>query len=136
MTSRLAITVFAVHDPDASAAFYEQVFGWRRTADVPSVWIEFESSATHHFAVYARSGFTAMAGRTPIDVPEPDAVTAGELYVMVDDPDELDRTTDRLRTAGAPCISPRAERPWGDVAEYYRDPDGNVVAVAYALPHE
>lgn len=135
MTKRLSITVFAVDDVDATAAFYERVFGWRRTADFPGIWVEFESSSTHHFAVYARAGFSAMVGRTPIDAPQAPAVTASELYVLVADDAELDEVTARLRAEGAVCTSERAERPWGDMSEYFRDPNGNVVAVAYALPH-
>lgn len=135
MAARHSITVFAVADVDATAGFYERVFGWPRAAEFPGIWVEFESSSSHHLAFYSRGGFGSMAGRTPIDAPAAPSVTASELYVLVDDEAELDEVTARLRAEGAACTSERAERPWGDMSEYFRDPNGNVIAVAYALPH-
>jgi len=129
--SRLSITVLAVEDVDAAAAFYERAFGWPRGASVPGVWVELVSSSTHHVGFYRRDGFGSQVGLIPPGRPPAGAITATELYVLVED---LGGAVERLRALGATQTSPRARRPWGDETAYFRDRDGNVVAVATPLP--
>lgn len=130
MPVRHQLTVLAVDDVDAMVAFYETCFGWPREVHVPGIWAELSSSEHHRVGFYVRRGFASQAGRPPAARPPKEGVTATELYLIVDD---LPAAIERLRAAGAPEISPRAPRDWGDETAYFRDPEGNVLAVAAPL---
>ena len=47
-----------------------------------------------------------------------------ELCVYVDD---VDRTIERLRSAGVPVLLEPADQPWGERVAYVEDPDGNLL---------
>ena len=97
-------------DPQASAAFYHDVFGW--TVDAARAEPSFEDGSGH------------VIGHLV-----PDAAVAGEAgvrpYVYVDSVDDtLQRVSDH---GGAPVEAPCAE---GDLrVATFRDPAGNVIGV-------
>lgn len=122
---RHVLTIVAVEDVARSAAFYEAVLGWPRTADVP-VYVELADPAGMRLGVYARAGFGANIGELPGEVAD-GRVRPAEIYLHTDD---LDGAIDRITAAGGRLLSPRAPRPWGDEVAYYADPDGNVLALA------
>ncbi len=121
----LAIVILAVTDLPRAAAFWRAVTLAQSAVEVP-VYVELELPGATRLGLYAREGF---ARNVTVEVaPPPRAgATSTELYLRCDD---LDAIEARLRAAGAPCLSPRAERPWGDLASYWADPDGNVVVAA------
>lgn len=132
--ARIAIVLFAVDDIARAARFYAAALGWTQTVDVPGVFAQVappsdgaDTGEPVSLGLYSRSGFAQSAGAPPIPAPPPGSVAATELYVAVDD---LDAAIAALLAAGATPLSPRAHRSWGDEAAYFRDPDGNVVAVA------
>lgn len=129
----ISLTVLAVGDVDRAARFYETVFGWRRQVDLVPVYVEFaHEPGTAGLSLYARGRFEEMAG-CRATLPPPGGQTSSEIYVTVSDAAALDSAIAALDVLGAPRLSPRARRPWGDEAAYFADPDGNVVAVACAL---
>ncbi len=50
-----------------------------------------------------------------------------ELYLVVDD---LGRSIQLAREAGAALVSPASDRDWGHRVAYFADPDGHVIALA------
>jgi lactoylglutathione lyase len=52
-----------------------------------------------------------------------------ELFVYVDD---VDRSVEDVRAAGAAVLRDPADMPWGERVAYVSDPDGNPVALAQA----
>jgi lactoylglutathione lyase len=125
MTTRHVLTILAVSDVARSAAFYADTFGWPRSVDLP-VYVELALPGGMRLGLYTRAGFAANTGEGPAQVP-PGGIGPTELYLHTDD---LDRACARLRQAGARELSGPADRPWGDRAAYFADPDGNVVVVA------
>ena len=125
MSARHVLTILAVSDLDASAAFYRAAFGWPSPV-VTSAYIEFELPGGQRLGVYDRAGFARNTGELPALAPV-GHITATELYFAVDD---VDAALRRLLAAGARLLSAAAPRPWGDVAAYLADLDGNVLVVA------
>ncbi len=123
--ARLSLVIVAVHDLARAARFYEVAFGWPVAVDVP-VYREYALPEGMRLGLYLRDGFVKNTG-APVGLRTPEHTTATELYLTVDEPAAL---ASRLVGLGARCLSPLAERPWGDVAAYFEDPEGNVVVIA------
>jgi catechol 2,3-dioxygenase-like lactoylglutathione lyase family enzyme len=121
----LAIVILAVDDLQRAVAFYQTAFGWRAAATAP-VYVELLAGPGARVGLYERASFALNTRRTPAAAPR-EGTTASELYVRVDD---VAAACERLAAAGAIELDGPAERTWGDVAAYFLDPDGNVVAVA------
>ena len=121
---QVAIVIFAVADLARSRAFYERAFGWRAGVVTPS-YVELATGSTS-VGLYARSGFAQNTGQ-PAQAAPSIGTTSAELYVHVDD---ARAAADRVLAAGGRPLDDVRRRPWGDVAAYFADPDGNVVAVA------
>lgn len=128
---RHVLTILAVADLPRSAAFYRAAFpSWKVQVEVP-VYVEMAHEAGGwRLGLYDREAYARNTGELP---PLPGGITATELYLYTTDVETAAR---RLEEAGARLLSPRADRPWGDEAAYYADPDGNVVAVARPLDLE
>lgn len=120
--------ILAVADLPRAVAFWCAAFELRPRVEVP-VYVELElASGGMALGLYAREGFGRNTGQVPAQA-EAGAIQPTELYFRCDD---LDAAIARLERAGGRCLSPRAQRDWGDEAAYYADPDGNVVVVARA----
>ncbi len=119
------LTILAVEDVAASAAFYDRAFGWDRSVDVP-VYIEYTLPDGSCVGLYERAAFAKNTGIRPSGVPA-GATTCTELYFRCDD---LEAAIESLKTAGARVLSPLAPRDWGDTAAYFADPAGNVLVLA------
>jgi predicted enzyme related to lactoylglutathione lyase len=127
-SSRLArhvLTILAVRDLARSVAFYRAAFGWPTRVEAP-VYVEFDLGDGRGLGLYDREGYAKNTGRMPVEVREGE-ITGTEIYLHVDHVEDAVR---RLTDAGARLLSPAAPRDWGDVAAYFADPDGNVIAVA------
>lgn len=119
------LTILAVDDVAATAAFYDRAFGWARSVDVP-VYVEYTVTQGSRIGLYNREAFAANTGVRPTGVPA-GATTSTELYFWCDD---LEEAIQRLESAGARVLSPSAPRDWGDTAAYFADPSGNVLVLA------
>jgi RimJ/RimL family protein N-acetyltransferase/predicted enzyme related to lactoylglutathione lyase len=128
MVVRHVLTIFAVEDLARATAFYDAAFEWEHLVDAP-VYTELAVPGGMRLGLYVRDGFGRNVGRTPVRTP-PGELAPAELYLWAED---LDAATERLTRAGAPLLSARAARDWGDEAAYFADPDGNVVVVARPL---
>jgi predicted enzyme related to lactoylglutathione lyase len=122
---RHVLTILAVDDVARAAAFYVAAFDWTRAVD-ETPYVELAIPGGMRLGLYARKGFAANTGVMPSAAP-PGGTASAELYLYADD---LDAAIERLEAAGARVLSPRADRPWGDEAAYFADPDGHVVVVA------
>lgn len=122
---RHVLLVLACDDVARAKAFYVSVFGWRATVDLP-VYVELDVPTGLRVGLYARPGFARNTGEPPAARPA-EGTTACELYLRVDD---VEAALARLVAAGGRLLSAAALRPWGDLAGYVADPDGNVVAVS------
>ncbi len=123
--AHLQLVILAVDDVARARDFYVAAFGWRVTVDLP-VYVEMALPGGTGVSVYQREGFAANTRVAPTRSPA-GGVGSAELYVAVDD---LDDAVRRLRAAGARELAAPEQKPWGDTAAYFADPDGHVVAVA------
>jgi predicted enzyme related to lactoylglutathione lyase len=124
--SALALTILYVQDLGRAARFYDEVFGWTKSVDVP-VYVEYRVNEGARLGLMPQANTRHFLGdelgaRRPTD-----GCPRGEVYVHVED---LDAAVARLEALGAPCTSPRARRAWGDEAAYHLDLDGYVLVVA------
>lgn len=124
-STRLVLVIFAVDDAARAAAFYRAAFGWEVRVDLP-VFVQLRISDELGLALYERRAFAGNTGRLPGGA-VPGGTTATELYLLCDD---VEAAAAALRAAGAEELSALAPRVWGDEVAYFRDLDGNVVAVA------
>lgn len=127
---RHVLTILAVDDPVRAATFYRGVFGWPVQVEVP-VFIQLALPDGTGVGLYERHAFAANTGIVPAPVAA-GASSATELYFLCDD---VDGVIGRLGAHGARELSPLSSRPWGDEVAYFRDPDGNVIAVARSTDH-
>jgi catechol 2,3-dioxygenase-like lactoylglutathione lyase family enzyme len=126
---RHALTILAVDDLPRCAAFYERVFGWTPTVQVP-VYVELAIPGGQRLGLYRHDGYERNLGRAAARTPA-GSLTATELYLYASD---VPAAIERLRAAGAPEISPLGPRDWGDDVAYFADPSGNVLAIAQRSP--
>ena len=124
-SARLSLVILAVHDVSRAARFYEGAFAWPVADDVP-VYRELSLPDGMRLGLYLRDAFVKNTA-LPVSPRVVGHSTSTELYLYVDD---LDASVARLTAMGARCLSPVADRPWGDTAAYFEDPEGNVVVVA------
>ncbi len=125
---RHVLTILAVTDLEAAAAFYERALGWPRKVDTP-VFVEFGLPDGPGLGVYQREGFAHNTNQAPATVPE-GAITGTEIYLHCLD---LEAAIQRMKDAGARELAPLAPRDWGDEAAYFADPEGNVLVLARPL---
>lgn len=119
--------IFAVSDLRRSLEFYEGAFGWPRNEWIDYTnYVELLSPDGGSLGLFERDGFTELVGMAPVDVPD-GRVAPAYLYARVDD---VDATVARLEASGGRLLSALAQRDWGEVAAWFADPDGNVIAVA------
>ena len=123
------LTMFYVADLASSARFYDSVFGFRKTVDVP-VYVEYELATGVRFGLMPQGNTRHFLGDDLGSRKPTDGCPRAELYLQVSD---LGGVIDRLEQAGATCTSPLADRDWGDRAAYFMDPDGYVLVVAEPL---
>ncbi len=122
------LTLLAVRDLRTAVDFYAGGLGWPRRVDTP-VYVELGPPEGPGLGLYVRTSFVTNTGEPAARSPA-EGTTSTELYLRCEDLDEAER---RLREAGARLLAARSQKPWGDEATYFADPDGNVVVLAREL---
>jgi predicted enzyme related to lactoylglutathione lyase len=125
------LTILAVEDVGAAAAFYRTAFDWALAVETPA-YVEFTLQGGQRIGLYEREGFGRNTGRLPAKIPS-GQLAPTELYFYADD---LDEAIARIKRAGARELSPLTRRDWGDEAAYFADPSGNVLVLAQPAPVE
>jgi catechol 2,3-dioxygenase-like lactoylglutathione lyase family enzyme len=121
--------IFAVTDLARSLDFYERGLGWPRNERIDySNYAELLAPNGGALGLFERDGFEETVGAAPAEVPE-GFVAPGYLYARVED---VRTTVARFEASGGRLLSPLAKRSWGEVAAWFADPDGNVLAIAQA----
>jgi uncharacterized protein len=99
------------HDAEASAAFYETIFGWdiRRRDDE----VAFDDPSGHVSGAW-------VLGRSPTR--EPGVVA----WIMVD---RVDAALEAITSAGGEVVAPLTPQGEGEATAMFRDPGGNVLGI-------
>ena len=131
MTISVSAVFIPVHDPEAALGFYRDALGFEVRNDVASGgsrWVTLSASEGPDIVLT-----DPRAGRS-----EPEADTIHELLVKGSLPpvflrtDDLDRTFEQARAAGAEVLQEPIEQPWGPRDCAFRDPSGNTVRISQA----
>ena len=118
--------ILYVSDQARARDFWRMVLDTPPSLDVPGM-TEFPLTESSSLGLWPEANARALIGDKLPDPASARGVPRCELYLYVDDPAAA---LERLAQAGGILISPLAPRPWGDLAGYGADPDGNVVAAA------
>ena len=125
---KLAWVIRYVPSPAATADFYGGAFGLTTRFAAENDFIAMETGGT--CLAFCREGFAATMGLEFV-LTRPDAKPpADEIAFEVADVAEAHA---RALAAGAVEVLPPAEKPWGQVVSYLRDPDGALVELCTPL---
>lgn len=118
MITHIHSATLMVEDQDAALDFYVGKLGWEKRADSPygdgARWIEVGPSGAT----------TALALVRPQDVGAPPEETGNyEGISLVTD--DMDSTYKELSDRGVRFTQPPEKMPWGQMATWFEDPDGN-----------
>ncbi|CUR56505.1 Glyoxalase/bleomycin resistance protein/dioxygenase [metagenome] len=120
MDPRISFITLAVHDLDASRAFYVDGLGWTAEVDVPGEVLMIKVGDRLVLSLWHESGFEAEvgpirrgAGVAPITLSHNLATEA-----------EVDAVLATARGVGADPVLDGSHRDWGGYSGYFADPDG------------
>lgn len=125
MVMKLGYTILYVADVPATVAFYERAFTLRRRfVHESNLYAEMETGET--VLAFASEAMAEMNGLAIRPNRRTEIAAGFEIALVTDDPRAAYETA---VAAGAAAIRPPAEKPWGQVVGYVRDPDGCLVEI-------
>jgi len=133
MSVHLGYVFLFVPDVEAAVSFYERAFGLNcRYRDEEGMFAEMETGTT--VLAFAEDGFASQANGVPHRPSRPEEAPPGVSLTLVSDSVSAD--WDLAVDAGAEPVAAPAEKPWGQVVGYLRDPNGVIVEVASAVEYD
>lgn len=125
-----AFPIVYVAELERSVQFYRENFGFEEAYQWP---VDGEREFVAMTRGDAAVGFSSLAAaaRTMGAAVDRSPTPSFELCLYVDD---VDATSDDLRSSGVRQISAPTDRPWGERSAYFADPDGNPVQIVTPLP--
>ncbi len=118
-----SLFILYVSDQKVSRDFYSAVLGKDPQLDVPGM-TEFSLGDGASLGLMPETGIRKLLGGAVAKPMFGSGVLRGEVYLMVDDPEEC---LDRAVGAGAKLLSQCQDRNWGDYTGYCLDRDGYVL---------
>jgi catechol 2,3-dioxygenase-like lactoylglutathione lyase family enzyme len=129
MTLTLSTCFVLVHDPDAAVGFYRDTLGLELRNDVARDnfrWITVGAPTQPGVSIV----LTNYLNGSPADSEALEALIAkGALNGVHFQTDDLDRTFQTVRDAGAEIVQEPTDQPWGTRDFAVRDPSGNLVRI-------
>ena len=119
-------TILYVENQEISTEFYTKILRLKPDLNVPGM-TEFHLTDDFTLGLMPNSGIAKiLAGKTP--PPESGTgIPRCELYLYVDD---IEAALKNIHDNQIAVISVLQERNWGDMAFYFADPDGHIIAFA------
>lgn len=119
-------TILYVENQEISTEFYTKILRLKPDLNVPGM-TEFHLTDDFTLGLMPNSGIAKiLAGKTP--PPESGTgIPRCELYLYVDD---IEAALKNIHDNQIAVISGLEERNWGDMAFYFADPDGHIIAFA------
>lgn len=124
------LIILYVANQQLSRDFYSKLLQLEPVLDVPGM-IEFDLIPGMKLGLMPEAGIARILGDT---IPHPasgNGIPRCELYLMVENPEELFSTA---LDSGAIEVSKIQERDWGHRVGYVADPDGHIIAFAKEIP--
>lgn len=124
--TKLGLIILASEKFEKLKNFYLAVFGAEITVDVP-VYCEMQFGPIR-LGIYDACAYLSNLGSAQcVGFNDPSTLNPVELYFY---PANIANTEVAILEHGGQCLAPIECKPWGDAVAYYRDPDGNVIALA------
>jgi predicted lactoylglutathione lyase len=120
MDPRISFVTLAVHDLDASRAFYLDGLGWKAALDVPDDVVMVQVGPMLMLSLWSLPHFEAEVGQ----VRSGPGVAPFTLAHNVATREEVDAVLATASAAGADPVETATEREWGGYTGYFGDPDG------------
>ena len=119
-------TILYVENQEISTGFYKKIFRQIPVLSVPGM-TEIQLAENFTLGLMPNSSIAKiLAGKTP--PPESGTgIPRCELYLYVDD---IEAALKNIHDNQIAVISGLQERNWGDMAFYFADPDGHIIAFA------
>lgn len=122
---KLGYTIIYVADVPATVSFYERAFSLRcRFVHESNLYAEMDTGET--VLAFAGEPMAEMNGLAIRPNRRTEIAAGFEIALVTDDPHAAYATA---IAAGAAAIKPPAEKPWGQVVGYVRDPDGCLIEI-------
>ena len=127
---KLGYTIIYVADVVATIDFYERAFGLRRRfVHESNLYGELDTGET--VLAFAGEPMAEMNGLAIRPNRNAEVAAGFEVALVTDDPYAAFATA---IAAGAAAIKAPAEKPWGQVVGYVRDPNGCLVEICSPMP--
>jgi uncharacterized protein len=120
MDPRISFITLAVHDLDATRAFYIDGLGWQAALDVPGEVLMIKAGDKLVLSFWDERGFEAEVGPIARGVGVAPVTLSHNLATET----EVDAVLETARAAGAHPVQDGVERDWGGYSGYFGDPDG------------
>jgi predicted enzyme related to lactoylglutathione lyase len=135
MTIALQYCNVTVNDVDEAIAFYGDALGLEVVNDVASGeyrWVTLGTDSQPGLGIVLSVPY---AGRSKADGDAmQELLTKGVLPMLVFNSDDMDATFEKVRASGAEVLQEPMDQGWGPRDCAFRDPSGNMVRIAQALP--
>lgn len=126
MQPEQSLTILFCSDLTASRRFFDTVFGWPKSVDVP-VYVEYEVGPAYRIGLMPQGNTRHFLGEELGSRTFEDGCPRAEIYLSFS---EVAPVLERLASEGARCVSELQDRDWGDRTAYFELPDGYILAVA------
>ncbi|MFP4078544.1 MAG: VOC family protein [Candidatus Izemoplasmataceae bacterium] len=105
---------------DKMKAFYKDIMGFEILVDYGE-YVEFRNTGVR-FAICMRR----VIADADASFKEKASGQSFELAFPCDNPEDVDRTYQRLMDQGVAPVAPPEDMPWGQRTAFFKDPDGNI----------
>jgi len=126
MEQRITFFTLGVHDLQVSTGFYENNFGWKRSAMSSENIVFFDLNGIH-LSLYNRK---ALAEDATVDKAG-SGFKGFTLAHNVGSEKEVDELIEDLRNKGVKIVKEPQKVFWGGYSSYISDPDGNLWEIAF-----
>jgi catechol 2,3-dioxygenase-like lactoylglutathione lyase family enzyme len=120
---KFGYTILYVDDVEATVAFYERAFGFKRGVLVPDEFGELDTGATK--LSFAAKQHVAKLFPIPFQSAGPDRPPAPVEVAFVTD--DVPTAFAKAVAAGAAALAQPSQKPWGQTVAYVRDINGFLV---------
>jgi catechol 2,3-dioxygenase-like lactoylglutathione lyase family enzyme len=124
------LIILYVANQQLSRDFYSKLLELEPVLDVPGM-TEFDLMPGMKLGLMPEAGIARILGETMPHPASGSGIPRCELYLLVENPEELFSTA---LDSGAIEVSKIQERDWGHRVGYVADPDGHIIAFAKEIP--
>lgn len=119
-------TILYVEDQEKSTDFYTKILQQKPSLNVPGM-TEFELSSEFVLGLIPNRSIVKILGDKTLPPVSGTGIPRCELYLYVND---IEAALKNIHENQIEVISNLQERNWGDMAFYFADPDGHIIAFA------